>query len=108
VHQAPPPQVCSSCGRGDAKAVSKKYDYLPGQGPWNSEPIATTYFDHLVTEWLKHYHEERPHQAKENSVLSAAKPRQLERKPLDECPHSGVACRERLGGLVRHYYRRAA
>lgn len=43
MHNAPPPPKCSKCGRIDARPISKKYDYLPGLGPWNAEPIATTY-----------------------------------------------------------------
>jgi len=40
---APKPQPCSKCGRTDAKAVSKAFDYPVGKGAWNSEPVATTY-----------------------------------------------------------------
>jgi len=58
----------------------------------------------LVREYLAHYHEERPHQGCGNRPLAG-------RKPPDETrPFSGddVACRERLGELLRHYYPKAA
>lgn len=54
---------------------------------------------HLVEEYLAHYHEERPHQGKNNAPLSGTSP------PL---PVGQVSCHERLGGLLRHYARRAA
>jgi hypothetical protein len=40
---APPPPVCSQCGRIDAKPIAKKLDYLPGKGPWNSEATSATF-----------------------------------------------------------------
>jgi len=58
---------------------------------------------HILTEFLEHYHEERPHQGRGNVPLtaSAATPDAPPRSPRQ------VACRQRLGGLLRHYYRRA-
>ena len=44
-----------------------------------------------------HYDTERPHQGKDNRPLR-----------LSEAFASGeVVCRERLGGVLRHYYREA-
>jgi putative transposase len=60
---------------------------------------------HLVREFVEHYHRERPHQALGNVPLPEAEdgaPRVL-RFPTGE-----VRCRERLGGLLKHYYRAAA
>ena len=53
-----------------------------------------------VKEFCRHYHQERNHQGLENSLI----------EPGDEVGRSagGVACRERLGGLLRYYFRDAA
>ena len=56
--------------------------------------------DHVLAEFVEHYHHERPHQGKGNEPLTPA---------LSPPPAEGeVACSERLGGVLRHYYRRAA
>jgi putative transposase len=55
------------------------------------------HFDHVLAEYLAYYHEERPHQGKGNVPLT----------PAAAPPEGEVRCRERLGGLLRHYYRRA-
>ena len=74
------------------------------------------HMDHLVAEMISYYHEERPHQAKENDPLVSAtqnaKPTKAKRKrkeesPPDVIPVSQIECRERLGGLLKHYYRKA-
>lgn len=52
-----------------------------------------------MREFLVHYHEERPHQRLGNVPLSGLP------------PASGdgvIVCRERLGGLLKHYERVAA
>jgi putative transposase len=53
-----------------------------------------------VNIYLDHYHEERNHQGLENQII----------EPRDEGgrDEGEVACRERLGGLLRYYYRDAA
>jgi putative transposase len=59
---------------------------------------------HVLREYLEHYNQERPHQARGNVPLPDAdtgEPRTL------KFPSGEVRCRERLGGLLRHY-RRAA
>ena len=69
------------------------------------------HFNDLATEWLEHYHQERPHQAKENEVLAlpkGARMKPAKRRNHDKSERAGIECRERLGGLVKHYYRRAA
>ena len=74
------------------------------------------HMDHIVSEALAYYHEERPHQAKENDPLVLAtpnvKPTKAKRKKKDESapdviPVSQIQCHQRLGGLLKHYYRRA-
>jgi putative transposase len=57
-----------------------------------------------LKEYLEHYNAERPHQAKGNVPLPEADadgPRVL---PF---PSGEVRCRERLGGLLKHYHRAA-
>ena len=54
----------------------------------------------VLASYLAHYHKERNHQGLDNRLLEAD-------------PHVGeaageIACRERLGGLLRYYYRKAA
>jgi transposase InsO family protein len=53
-----------------------------------------------VREYVTHHHAERNHQGLGNMII----------EPGDEVgrSHGEIACRERLGGLLRYYYRRAA
>jgi putative transposase len=56
---------------------------------------------HVLKEYIAHYHAERPHQGKGNVVLMpTAAPCQQRDRPIQ--------CHERLGGLLKHYYRQAA
>jgi len=50
-----------------------------------------------VTNYLQHYHEDRPHQGLGNELIT----------PLEKPPdRSGkVECTERLGGILRNYRR---
>ena len=55
---------------------------------------------HIVGEYVAYFNAERPHQAMGNSPLT---------EPTGTVPTDGeVRCQERLGGLLRHYYRKAA
>jgi putative transposase len=60
---------------------------------------------HVLKEYLEHYNSERPHQAKENVPLPEADTDEPSVVPF---PAGEVRCRERLGGLLRHYHRAAA
>jgi hypothetical protein len=60
---------------------------------------------YISTQFLKHYHFERPHQGRGNVPLSVADP---DNGPPLQFPNGEIECRERLGGLLRHYYRAAA
>ncbi len=53
-----------------------------------------------LSSYLVHYHEERNHQGLHNAIIV----------PGDELGSSTgeIECRERLGGLLRYYYRDAA
>ena len=59
---------------------------------------------HLLSQFLSHYHEVRPHQALGNAPPCGPP------APADGPPPgpAEVVCEERLGGLLRHYRRRAA
>lgn len=66
------------------------------------------HFDFLCSEYREHYHLERPHQGLENKVLAPAqKIRRIKASKQVEnevsIPLSSVRCKERLGGLLRHY-----
>jgi putative transposase len=56
---------------------------------------------HVLEEYMAHYHEERPHQGKGNMIL-------LPSAPTDQQPEGPIQCRERLGGLLKYYHRKAA
>jgi transposase InsO family protein len=59
--------------------------------------------DHLrrvVREYMAHYHTERPHQGLGGALI--------EPDARAVAPSGEVACRQRLGGLLRYYYRKAA
>ncbi|MEZ6072239.1 MAG: integrase core domain-containing protein [Pirellulales bacterium] len=70
------------------------------------------HLDVIVSEFVQHYHEERPHQGMDNDVLVAGETPSTksadEDPPRDVVPVSQIACRERLGGVLKHYYRKAA
>ena len=53
-----------------------------------------------LAHYEQHHHAERPHQGKGNVILF---PKQ-DRKSGD---HGAICCRERLGGLLKYYYRKA-
>jgi transposase InsO family protein len=57
------------------------------------------HMDHLVREYVEHYHNERPHQGKGNVPLTF--------DGREPAVVGEVVCRERLGGVPRHYYRDA-
>jgi putative transposase len=52
-----------------------------------------------LTEFIAHFHSERNHQGKGNVLLLPARPA--------ACRRRTVRCRERLGGLLRYYWRAA-
>ncbi len=55
-----------------------------------------------LREYLAHYHGERNHQGKDNLVLFPTTTTDT------HTGHGSVACRERLGGLLKYYYQEAA
>ena len=70
--------------------------------------IGEKHLNYLVEQFLAHYHEERPHQGKGNMTLTPpAHPPPVTAPDLPLCLKD-IACRERLGGVLKHYYRQAA
>ena len=53
-----------------------------------------------VREYALHYHTERNHQGLNNELIT--------RSGTTAAAAGPVKCHERLGGLLRHYYREAA
>jgi hypothetical protein len=74
------------------------------------EPAVGVDGDRGVTENIEHYHRERTHQGKENKLLFPLQP--SDPKPRDGpsavSASNTVRCRERLGGLLKFYYKEAA
>ena len=62
-------------------------------------PLGETHLRAAIRAFMDHYHEERPHQGLSNELI-ARKPTLLGPGP--------VRCRERLGGVLKFYYREAA
>ena len=56
---------------------------------------------HVLSEYVAHHHTERLHQGKGNIILFPSP----QAKPSPDLP---IECRERLGGLLRYYHRKAA
>lgn len=60
---------------------------------------------HILKEWVCYYHKFRPHQGLGNVPIDSALPSPA---PLHEFRPEDVVCQESLGGLLKHYERRAA
>lgn len=60
---------------------------------------------HLVHEWVTHYHTVRPHQGLGNVPITGSLPPP---EPLEGFQLEDVECQARLGGLLKHYERKAA
>ena len=63
-------------------------------------PLGEAHLRLLVHEYVEHYHRERNHQGLDNQLL--------QRPPPPVSPDADVERRERLGGLLNFYYRKAA
>ena len=68
------------------------------------------HLNHLCREFVEHYHLERPHQGKDNELL---RPPRKRKRSADQTPPESLSlrdlrCRQRLGGLLKHYHRAAA
>lgn len=65
------------------------------------------HMNHLAHEIVAYYHEARPHQIKDNDLLVPAADAKKAEEP-GVVRLSDIRCRKRLGGLLKHYYRKAA
>jgi putative transposase len=70
--------------------------------------LGENHLRHVVAEYVARYNGERPHQARGNVPLPAARAEDAGEPHSLPLPTGRVRCRERLGGLLRHYYRSAA
>ena len=61
-------------------------------------PLGERHLRRVIGEYVKHYHRERNHPGLGTERID----------PGEESGHGRVACRERLGGLLRYYFREAA
>jgi len=60
---------------------------------------------HIVQAWLAHYHFQRPHQGLGNVPIQADRPPPI---PIEHFNLEDIICHESLGGLLKHFERRAA
>jgi len=75
--------------------------------------FGTQHFDRVAGAYRAHYLNERPHQGKDNELLirpaTQKSKRQVEHQPAANCISlSDIRCHKRLGGLIKHYTRKAA
>lgn len=80
--------------------------------------LGERHLNYLISEYLAYYHSERPHQGKGNVLLTASATGSSPSDQFDSSSSScssgtplrlkDIACHERLGGLLKHYYRQAA
>lgn len=66
-------------------------------------PLGQRHLRMAVTEFVEHYHSERNHQGLGNRLVTAAA---VPGTPSNE--NAPIGCRDRLGGLLKFYYRRTA
>lgn len=66
--------------------------------------LGTRHLDQLLSEYIDYHNRERPHMS-----LGFATP-MVRKPPVRAGPigHREVRCQERLGGVIKHYYRKAA
>jgi putative transposase len=74
--------------------------------------FGSKHMDYLCSQFVEHYHTERPHQGKENGLLTRTRKRKQRSiaatSKTESLPLSQIRCDQRLGGLLKHYYRSAA
>jgi putative transposase len=63
--------------------------------------------DYIVSEFVRFYHQRRPHQSLENEPLGRRK-RQRKLPAVEILSLRDVRCESQLGGVLKHYYRKVA
>ena len=63
-------------------------------------PLGKKHLRTILSEFLVHHHAERNHQGLANELLSPL--------PANSNTGGSIQCRERLGGVLKYYYREAA
>lgn len=66
--------------------------------------LGTRHLDHLLSEYIDYHNRQRPHSSL-GFATPIGPPPSIRAGPV--MPHE-VRCRERLGGVLKHYYRKAA
>jgi putative transposase len=64
--------------------------------------LGKKHLDYLASCWIEHYHSARPHQGRDKRNEPLIAPR------VAPSTEGAVCCKQHLGGLLKHYYRRAA
>jgi putative transposase len=94
------------------RAVERFLQTLQQEALDNFIVFGPQHLDYIASQLVEHYHEERPHQGLDNDVLVAVASQPTISKdgkpPPDVVSVAQVACRERLDGVLKHYYRKAA
>ena len=78
-------------------------------------PVGQRHLNHLVSEMVAHYHD-RASSSGAGQRLARAVPKSRRKKTIGpktrSCANDNssaeIGCKQRLGGLLRHYYRKAA
>jgi putative transposase len=70
--------------------------------------LGESHLRHVVKEFVQHYNLERPHQGRGNVPLPDAQTNDGGKPPTVKLATGEVHCKERLGGLLKHYHRAAA
>jgi putative transposase len=63
-------------------------------------PLGERHLRRIITAYMEHYHRERNHQGLDNQLIVPP--------AANENAVGPVSCRERLGGMLKFYYRDAA
>ena len=63
-------------------------------------PLSEHHLRSTINEFVRHYHAERPHQGLDNCMID---PDATAGRTV-----GSIVCRERVGGMLRYYYREAA
>jgi len=70
--------------------------------------FGTGHLDSVANSYRDYYLGERPHQGKENELLTAPRRHRKQMEPDEQISPAEVRCHKRLGGLLKHYTRKAA